>query len=48
MGMTDKQFCGYLRLILDLLEEIDGEDSAEKKTANLHKLMDTIRDTIEE
>lgn len=48
MGMTDKQFCGYLRLILDLLEEIDGENDPEKKAGNLHKLMDTIRDTIEE
>ena len=48
MGMTDKQFNGYLRLILDLLEEIDTEGNPEKKEANLHKLMDTIRDTLED
>ena len=46
--MTDKQFNGYLRLILDDLEEIQEESSAEKQRARLQKLIEHIRDTIED
>ena len=48
MGMTDKQFNGYLRLILDDLEEIQEEESQEKRTEKLRKLIEHIRDTIED
>ena len=48
MGMTDKQFNGYLRLLLDRLEEIDEETDKEKKEAKLKKTIEHIRDTIED
>ena len=48
MGMTDKQFNGYLRLLLDSLETVRDETDAEKKEAGLHRLIQHIRDTIED
>ncbi|MBQ9346542.1 MAG: hypothetical protein IJT94_04260 [Oscillibacter sp.] len=48
MGMTDKQFNGYLRLLLDDLEEIYEEKDEEKKQAKLRKVIEHVRDTIED
>ena len=48
MGMTDKQFNGYLRLLLDDLEEIEEEQDEEKRKAKLKKVIEHIRDTIED
>ena len=48
MGMTDKQFNGYLRLLLDDLEEIREETDEKKRDAKLKKTIENIRDTIED
>ena len=48
MGMTDKQFSGYLRLVLDYLMEIQEENDPDKKRDKLQKLIEHIRDTIED
>ena len=48
MGMTDKQFSGYLRILLDYLEEVDAEKDEEKKKEKFKKIMKHIRDTIED
>ena len=48
MGMTDKQFNGFLRLLLDALEEIQEEESQEKREKKLRKVIEHIRDTIED
>ena len=45
MGMTDKQFNGYLRLVLDVLEEVQKEVGDNEK---LQRLIEHIRDTIED
>lgn len=44
MGMTDKQFNGYLRLVLDFLLDIQKEVKDNEK---LNKLIAHIQDTIE-
>ena len=43
-GMTDKRFTGFLRFLLDDLEEIHEE----KKQAKLRKVIEHVRDTIED
>ena len=48
MGMTDKQFNGFLRLLLDDLEEIQAETDPAKREAKLQKIIEHIRDTIED
>ena len=47
MGMTDKQFNGFLRFLLDDMEEIAEEKDEEKKAKKLQKVIEHIRDTIE-
>lgn len=48
MGMTNKQFNGFLRLILYHLAEICNEmsDGAPKK--KLERVMDILQDTLED
>ena len=48
MGMTDKQFSGYLRLLLDDLKEIAEEMDNTKKEEKLNKVMENIQKTIED
>lgn len=48
MEMTDKQFNGYMRLILDdILETLKKMDDGEAKE-KLQKLADNIQKTIED
>lgn len=46
--MTDKQFSGYLRLLLDDLKEIAEEMDNKKKEEKLNKVMENIQKTIED
>lgn len=48
MGMTDKQFNGYIRLVLDALEEIREQVDPNKENDKLKKLIEHLRDTIED
>lgn len=48
MGMTDKQFNGFLRMLLDRLKEIQMETDKEKKEERLDKVVEDIQKTIED
>lgn len=48
MGMTDKQFNGYIRLILAAFEEIIQEKDEEKRAAREQALVDILRTTLED
>ncbi|MBR3561705.1 MAG: hypothetical protein IKN81_09335 [Oscillospiraceae bacterium] len=48
MGMTDKQFNGYILLVLDALEEIREQVDPSKENSKLTKLIEHLRDTIED
>ena len=48
MGMTDKQFNGFLRFLLDTLEDAQKEQTMEAKTEKLQRIIEHIRDTIED
>lgn len=45
MGMTDKQFNGYLRLIIDKLETIK-QNSNEETTNEIDKLIKMLAETM--
>lgn len=48
MGMTDKQFNGFLRFLLDNLKEAVEEKDDTKKKEKLDKVIDNIQRTIED
>ena len=48
MGMTDKQFNGFLRMLLNNLEEAKREASEEKKVDKLQVVIDDIKRTVED
>lgn len=43
MGMTDKQFNGFIRFLIDGLEEVKEESDAEKKDERLQKILDNLQ-----
>lgn len=48
MGMTDKQFNGYIRFLLDALKEIKEEKETEKKELKLDKIIENLQQTLED
>lgn len=48
MGQTDSQFKAYLRLIYDDLTEIKEEDDKEKHDKKIEKLLNILRETLED
>lgn len=48
MGMTDKQFNGFLRMLLDRLEELKNEDKEEERLERLKKLIEDLQKTLED
>ena len=48
MGMTDKQFNGFLRMLLDRLEELKNENDEEERLERLKKLIEDLQKTIED
>lgn len=48
MGMTDKQFNGFLRFLLNSLNEVKEENDSEKKEEKLNKVIEDIQKTIED
>lgn len=48
MGMTNKQFNGFIRFVLDALKEVyeDMSDSPQKN--KLKKIIDNLQDTLED
>lgn len=48
MGMTDKQFNGYLRLVLDLLNDALAEPDETVRKEKFEKLINNLQKTIED
>ena len=48
MGMTDKQFNGFIRLLLDDIKEAIEEKDETKKQERLEKVVDNLQKTIED
>lgn len=48
MGMTDKQFNGFIRLLIDNLREAREEQDEEKKNQRLEKILENLQSTLED
>ncbi len=48
MGMTDKQFNSYIRLILSALKDMLQETDPERKEAKAQELLDNLQTTLED
>ena len=48
MGMTDKQFAGFLRFLLDDLKEVKEEENNKKKDEKIDKVIDNIQKILED
>ena len=48
MGQTDKQFNGFLRVIIRDLKEAISEEDLEKKQAMLEALLQDLQTTLED
>ncbi len=46
MGMTTKQFNGYLRLVLSSVQEAIKEEDAEKKQRLLEQIAENLQSAI--
>ena len=42
MGMTDKQFNGFIRFLIDDLKEAKEEEDTEKKNARIQKILENL------
>ena len=48
MGMTDKQFNGFIRLLLDNLKDAMEESDEVKKADKLDKIIGNLQATLED
>lgn len=48
MGMTDKQFNGFVRFVLDDLKEIEEEKDEAKRNEKLKKIINNLQKTLED
>lgn len=48
MGMTDKQFNGFIRFLIDDLREAQEETDTEKKNKKLEKILENLQSTLED
>lgn len=48
MGMTDKQFNGFVRFLLDALKEAINERDESKKDEKLEKIAENLQKTLED
>lgn len=48
MGMTDKQFEGFIRFVLDDLREIKEEKDDRKREEKLNKVINNLQKTLED
>ena len=48
MGMTDKQFNGFLRFLIDSLTEVKEEHDESKKNEKIEKIIENLQKTIED
>ena len=48
MGMTDKQFNGFIRFLIDDLREAQEEENVDKKNERIQKILDNLQSTLED
>ncbi len=48
MGMTDSQFKGFIRFVLDDLIEIQSESNNEKQAEKMKKVIDNLQKILED
>ena len=48
MGMTDSQFKGFIRFVLDDLLEIQMEQDPEKRDAKMARIIDNLQKVLED
>ncbi len=48
MGMTDKQFNGFIRFLIDGLTEAKEEKDEEKKNERIQKILDNLQSILED
>ena len=48
IGMTDKQFNGFVRFLLDALKDAMEEKENDKKNEKLTKIADNLQKTLED
>ena len=48
MGMTDKQFNGFIRFLIDDLKEAKEETDTEKKDERIQKILENLQSTLED
>ncbi len=48
MGMTDKQFNGFVRFVLDAIKEATEETEKEKQEQKLSKIIENLQKTLED
>lgn len=48
MGMTDSQFKGFIRFVLDDLVEIQKELDTEKRAVKLQKVIENLQKVLED
>lgn len=48
MGMTDKQFNGFIRLLLDALISAENETNEEKRREKIQRIINNLQKTLED
>ncbi|MCI9046356.1 MAG: hypothetical protein HFG71_03635 [Hungatella sp.] len=48
VGMTDKQFNGFVRFLLDALKDAMQEKESDKKDEKLTKIADNLQKTLDD
>lgn len=48
MGLTDSQFKGFIRFVLDDLIEIQSESNSEKQNEKMKKVIDNLQKVLED
>lgn len=48
MGMTDKQFNGFIRFLIDDLQEAKEEADTDKKNHRIEKILENLQNTLED
>lgn len=48
IGMTDKQFNGFIRFLIDDLKEAQEETDTERKNKKLEKILENLQSTLED
>ena len=48
MGMTDKQFNGFIRFLIDDLKEVQEEKDEDKKNKRIEKILENLQSNLED